>query len=358
MAPSQVPSLSSFSLSSLRNVYQALRGTNATYLTDRDFPGPTLRGKWIIISGANNGIGYEAAKSFAAWGANLILACRDPPEPELHPRLAVRHCTDVAISQGHQSLIEWWELDMADLRSVEAFCNRWLQTDRPLDILCNNAGIAGATDRHVTRDGFPIVHQVNFLSHVLMTLSLLPSLARSAQPRIICTTSCLHHLGVLDLDHFQGGADTKGSQYANNKLYYQIWIAEMQSRFFRHPQYQHITINGVNPGYVITGLWNSIEDNDTAAHVLRRFLMHLGISGQQGSLAITHAATSPELGASPRNQDGNAPVARVGGKYINRIWEAPAHYYCDDLHMRLQVWRKVDEELELYNKGLLAVLGR
>jgi len=60
----------------LYDLVQAVRGTNTTFLTDQHVPGADLRGKWIIISGSNNGVGFEAAKPFAAWGANLILACR------------------------------------------------------------------------------------------------------------------------------------------------------------------------------------------------------------------------------------------------------------------------------------------
>jgi NAD(P)-dependent dehydrogenase (short-subunit alcohol dehydrogenase family) len=121
--------------------------------------------KWIIISGSNNGVGYEAAKSFAAWGANLILACREPPAWERHPLVAVKECKDLAESQGHSSTIEWWKLDMADLNSVGIFCRRWLETNRALDILCNNAGLAASASNRLTttKDGFQLVHQVRLV---------------------------------------------------------------------------------------------------------------------------------------------------------------------------------------------------
>ncbi len=146
----------------LWRAFQALRGTNSKVLTTRDVPDADLRGKWIIISGSNNGIGFEAAKSFSRWGANLILACREPPASELHPTVAVQECKDLANKMGHASTIEWWELDMADLDSVEAFARRWLESDRALDILCNNAGTTSSSV--ITKDGFQLVHQVRLLS--------------------------------------------------------------------------------------------------------------------------------------------------------------------------------------------------
>lgn len=138
---------------------QAIRGMNSAFFTDQHVPGTDLTGKWIVITGSNNGVGFEAAKSFARWGANLVLACREPPEWEQHPTTAAAECKALADAQGHSSTIEWWELDMADFSSVEAFAQRWLDSGRVLDILCNNAGI-GTASPPVTKDGFNVVHQV------------------------------------------------------------------------------------------------------------------------------------------------------------------------------------------------------
>jgi hypothetical protein len=108
-------------------------------------PPVDLTGKWIIISGSNNGIGREAALQFASWGANLILACRNPtPAWETQPDAVVEECLQRAKEAGHASEIEWWELDCARLESVEDFAVRWMKTERPLDVLCNNAGMLKA----------------------------------------------------------------------------------------------------------------------------------------------------------------------------------------------------------------------
>ncbi|KAJ5390197.1 uncharacterized protein N7496_001265 [Penicillium cataractarum] len=337
---------------------QGLRGVNSTFLTEQHVPGADLTGKWIIISGSNHGVGFEAAKSLAAMGANMILACREPPAWELHPTTAVKQCQALSEAQGHSSTIEWWEVDMADLDSVEALSRRWIECDRALDILCNNAGLVSESQSSMTKDGFQLVHQVNFLSHVLLTLRLLPSLARSAEPRIICTTSCIHHLGLFDIDHFNGGPNMKGNDYKNNKLYYQTWVTELQSRFLKHPEYLHITVNGVNPGFVASGIWKPlIATENIPTRILNLLLRFVAITPQQGSLAITHAATCPEFGPDPQKQGVGHPNGRGGGKYINRIWEAPPKFHCNDPEARSRLWTKLDEELHLQEKGLLAILG-
>jgi hypothetical protein len=150
----------------------------------------------------------------------------------------------------------------------------------------------------------------------------------------------------------------KGNDYRNNKLYFQMWIAELQSRFLKHPDYLHITINGVNPGFVASGIWNAIKDTDNPSMRFTKFLVrYFGITPQQGSLAITHAATSPELGPDPKKQNVGASNGRGGGRYINRIWEAPPKYLCNDPEARSRLWIKLDEELHLREKGLLTILG-
>jgi NADP-dependent 3-hydroxy acid dehydrogenase YdfG len=105
-------------------------------------PAVDLTGKWIIVSGSNNGIGREAVLQFAAWGANLVLACRaSTPAWETQPGTVVQECRERAKEAGHADTeIEWWELDCASLESVEDFAIRWLKTERSLDVLCNNAG--------------------------------------------------------------------------------------------------------------------------------------------------------------------------------------------------------------------------
>lgn len=63
----------------------------------------------------------------------------------------------------NDSVIEWWLVDFAKLDTVEKLGKRWLETDRPLDILMNNAGVGsspGNAKVWLTEDGFEFIHQV------------------------------------------------------------------------------------------------------------------------------------------------------------------------------------------------------
>lgn len=339
-------------------------GDNAyLYVQDKD-----LTGKWIIITGSNNGIGREAAIRLASWGANLILGCRDPPAHEISPAVVVEECREAAKKAGHgKSEIEWWKYDCADLSSVERFAKQWLDTGRPLDVLANNAGMGsspGGNKVFKTKDGFEIVHQVNFLAHALLTLYLLPALAKAPEPRVVCTTSCFHFLGKYNVDVWNGEDGVTGAEgvqfYQNNKMYYQIWLTEMQRRLLQHDQYKHITINGVHPGYVRTGIW-VMNKRDFMAPVkeavVKSLAWLLGVDAQQGSLCILNAITNPDLGPDPRIQGVGHFVGRGGGRYISRLTEEEPMPHTRNADCRQRVWRKANEELKLKERGLLDVLG-
>ena len=350
------------------------KGLENSKLTDACLPDTELDGKWVIISGSNNGIGRCAALKFAKRGANIILACRDPPKHETHPETVVKECQQLAAKEGVNSTIEWWEIDMANISSIEAFAARWLATERPIDILCNNAGMGGsplgARGVFKTKDGFEIIHQVNLLSHVLLTLRLLPSIQKASEPRIVCTTSCFHYPGRFALDNFNSERGDPalpnfvhpGSEgvhnYQNNKLWYQIWLTELQHRLLQHDSTRHITVNGVHPGFVQSGIWNLPRAGAWLNEIGAKSLAWaFGINPEQGCYAIVHAALSTDAGPDKSVQGVGHRKGKGGGRYFNRIWEDEPMPHTKDRDCRLRVWRKLNDELKLQEKGLLDLLG-
>lgn len=335
-------------------IWKAFKTVKGVYNATATVPEVDLRGKWVLITGSNNGIGREAAIWFARSGANLILACRQPPPHEVHPEQVVEECKAAAADQSGEHrqavIVEWWECDMADLSSVAALAQRWNETNRPLDILCNNAGMGTIGPPVLTKDGFEICHQVNFLSHTLLTLSVLPSIARASSPRIICTTSCMHYAGTYDLSNANAG----GKTYSNNKLYFQIWLSELQLRLLRHPDYDHVILHGVHPGFVDSGIFLFDNDPDRMPKnaglffwTLTKLLGLVAIDSQQGSLAIVNAATAPELGL---RRDAGGDEFRGGARYFNRLWEDDPNPYTRDATSRKEVWDFILSELDSSKK--------
>ncbi|KAI7159260.1 hypothetical protein KC349_g4263 [Hortaea werneckii] len=367
-------------------IRKLLQGGNHQLLTRDDVPLRDLSGEWILITGSNNGIGRSTAHFFAECGANLVLACRpDPPPHETRPEEVVAECKarSPEAAAGAQS-IEVWDVDFSWLSSVVALADRWRKTGRGLDFLCNNAGISSSFYADVapsaseekeaegawmrrTEDGSELVHQINFLAHCLLTFLLLPSLARTPDPRIVCTTSNLQFFASVDaLEHFDGfGLRSGDSLYGNNKLFLQIWISELQYRLdcAEEEEYRRIRIDGVHPGTVDTGIWHR-QDSAAEGSGLNGWLRRLPgrafkrlaslsiISPEQGAYAIVSAATKPREEVGEGRAEGQGGCG--GGKYFNRIWQTEPMPHCSDPRTRDFVWRKTLEELRAYDQDLVS----
>ncbi|XP_072834788.2 dehydrogenase/reductase SDR family member 13 isoform X2 [Pogona vitticeps] len=92
----------------------------------------SLRGKTVLLTGGNRGIGKATALDLARRGARVVLACRDPARGEAAAAELRR------ASGGGQ--VRCMSLDLASLRSVRAFARAFLSSEPRLDVLINNAG--------------------------------------------------------------------------------------------------------------------------------------------------------------------------------------------------------------------------
>ena len=148
--------------------------------------------KTVIITGANSGLGFVAARTIAQFGKgwHVILACRDGAKGEA----AKQRLLDSA----SRSTISVLELDLASLQSVREFVEQFKTAELPpLRGLINNAGVQSLSrEIHLTKDGFEVTFGTNHLGHFLLTNLLLPSLQEPA--RIIVVSSGTHDPDSID----------------------------------------------------------------------------------------------------------------------------------------------------------------
>jgi NAD(P)-dependent dehydrogenase (short-subunit alcohol dehydrogenase family) len=94
---------------------------------------PDLSGKVIIVTGANAGLGFEASKELARKGARVIMACRNMEKAQ------------AALAQIRAEIpgapAEVMQLDLASLKSIRQFADKFKAKYDRLDVLLNNAGI-------------------------------------------------------------------------------------------------------------------------------------------------------------------------------------------------------------------------
>lgn len=154
------------------------------------YPGAEYRGKTVIVTGANVGLGREAARHFCRLGAaKVILACRDLDKGRAAG-------ADIEASTSRRDVVDVWQLDLGSFESVRAFCRRAeTELDR-LDVVVENAGVAIGT--YVECDGrFESTIAINVVSTFLMALLLLPVMRKTAarfnvEPRLVVVSSDAH----------------------------------------------------------------------------------------------------------------------------------------------------------------------
>lgn len=138
------------------------------------------KGRTFIVTGANTGLGYEAAKHLVLAGAaKVIMACRSLETGEKARKEIFDAITSSSSSSTH-IILEAWPLDLSSYASVTAFASRASRDLDRLDVVIQNAGIAASDPSHFA-EGHRLTTTVNVLGTTLLGLLLLPKLTETAK---------------------------------------------------------------------------------------------------------------------------------------------------------------------------------
>lgn len=237
--------------------------------------GQDLDGKTMIVTGANTGIGRVTAETLAKRGAKVILACRSQEKTE-------------PVIDGIQAAggsAEFLKLDLGSFDSIRRAASDFLASGHRLDVLVNNAGLAGS--RGKTTDGFELIIGTNHLGPFLFTLLLLPRLRESAPARIVNVSSGSHYdAKSIPFERFRDRTWTTTSleEYAISKLCNVLFTKELA----RGRAGEGVTSYALHPGVVATDIWREVP------FLVRPLVKLFMISSEEGAKTQLHCATSPE----------------------------------------------------------------
>jgi NAD(P)-dependent dehydrogenase (short-subunit alcohol dehydrogenase family) len=181
------------------------------------------KGRRMLITGSNTGIGFATAKLFAQSGASIVLACRNAKKgTEALSRLRM------LVPGVDASLLQ---LDLASLDSVRKAGETMLASRHGIDVLVNNAGLMMPPFSR-TADGFELQFGTNVLGHFAFTGLLLPLL--QTRSRVVWLSSVAHWNGRIDFDNLNAEKGYgKWQAYAQSKLADLMLACEMQRRLAR-----------------------------------------------------------------------------------------------------------------------------
>lgn len=245
------------------------------------------KGRVFLITGANSGIGFEAAKALVAHDALVLMACRDPAKATAAEAEVRQH----ANGRGDVRVMA---LDLANLASVRAFAEEVHGVTDRLDGLVNNAGVMALPHR-LTPDGFEIQIGTNHFGHFVLTARLWDLLVATPNSRVVAVSSGAHTAGGTAWLDDPDAPREPWLQYGNSKLA-NLWFAY---ELDRRAKAAGLGVKGVacHPGYAATNLQPTTGKE---SGWIQRTMLALGNSlvaqsAEMGALPTLFAATAPSL---------------------------------------------------------------
>jgi NAD(P)-dependent dehydrogenase (short-subunit alcohol dehydrogenase family) len=243
--------------------------------------------KTVLITGANKSIGFETARQLLQQGYYVYLGCRDLKKG----RQAASQLQTEGLTQ-----VEPLQIDVDQIGSIKAAREALGRKINVLDVLINNAGIAGSFPQpplETPVSEFKQVFETNFFGVIEVTQAFIDLLKQSPEPRIVNVTSGLGSL-TLHNDPAWKHYTVKPACYVSSKAAlnaYTIVLAyTMRDTAFK--------INAVDPGYTATDFNNHTGPGtvpDAAARVVKAATF--GPDGPTGQFFSDDNV--PETGISP-----------------------------------------------------------
>ena len=267
-----------------------------------------LTGKTFLVTGANTGIGKETVRALAGRGARVVIAGRS----EERTRAAI---SEITRETGNGDL-DFLPLDLGDLASVRAAAETFLASGERLDVLVNNAGLAGR--RGMTASGFELAFGTNHVGPFLLTELLRDRIVETGPGRIVNVASTGHYRARgIDWDAVRRPSVTRTAfdEYCVSKLANVLHARELGRRL----EGTGVTTYSLHPGAIASDVWREVPFG--VRHVMKLFMK----SPEQGARMSLYCATSPEVdGATGRYYDGErekAPSKVVTDELAAELWE-------------------------------------
>lgn len=266
--------------------------------TAADVPGQS--GRIAVVTGANSGIGFEAAAVLVRRGAHTVLACRDTGKAE---DAAAR--LSAAVPEASVSVVR---LDLASLESVRAAADQILAAHDQIDLLINNAGLMWPPYGKTT-DGFELQFGTNHLGHFALTGLVLEAMLPVPGSRVVTVSSSGHRAGRIDFADLQSERHYgRMAAYAQSKLANLMFTYELQRRM--HAAGAPTAALAAHPGVAFTELTRNLPGVIQATYPAIGGLFTQ--SAAMGALPTLRAATDP---------------AAAGGEYYGPggLWQAKGY---------------------------------
>ena len=240
---------------------------------------PDQTGRVAIVTGSNQGLGFDTALGLAQHGATVVLAVRDTGKGAAAAARIKEAAPDADVSVQ--------PLDLSSLDSVRTAADELKAAHPRIDLLINNAGVMYVPRRETTSDGFEAQFGTNHLGAFALTGLLLDHLLTVPGSRVVAVASVAHR--ILAKIHFDDLQWERGynrvAAYGQSKLSNLMFTYDLQRK---------LTAKGAptiavaaHPGFSDTELMRHLPS------VLRPAISLVAQNAAMGALPTLRAATDP-----------------------------------------------------------------
>lgn len=236
---------------------------------------PDQKGKIAIVTGSSSGIGFEAARVLANKDAEVIVAVRNKEKGD--------RAVQKIKAQNRKANVNLILVDLASLKSIKVFSERFKKQYSKLDLLINNAGVM-MPPYSKTEDGFELQFGTNHLGHFALTGLLIELIKNTPNSRIVNISSNAHNWGNIDFDDltWEKRKYIASTAYGDSKIANLYFTYELQNLLSKNGSYPLIT--AAHPGFTATEL----QRHSGKYRFLSNFF---AMKIEQGALSSLRAAT-------------------------------------------------------------------
>ncbi|RDW66931.1 NAD(P)-binding protein-20 [Coleophoma crateriformis] len=304
------------------------------------YPVTDFTDQTVIVTGANTGLGFEAAKHLVRLNVSKVIIAVRNLQKGSAAKEAIEHAT------GRKGVVEVWQLDLSSYESVKDFAAQVSNLER-LDAMIENAGIGG--EKLELKEGLESTITVNVISTELLALLVLPKLQETAtrfnvQPRLSIVTSDLHFIVKFpernSQDIFKELSENNshfGERYQVTKLIELFFIRELALRINASKK-PKVVVNCMTPGVCASDFFRDPS-----------FIMRITMPIMYKLLART-----TEVGARTLIAGASAGIESHGEYMADGVVASPSNLVLSaegkDLQTRL--WDQTIQRLENIQPGI------